>query len=118
MSCKNLAHQESRAAMTEAPSLVKLPFRVHFMLVHGPGSSPTVRMLLVEITRGQIIYEGLGAWPQFSRWIAQLLEIGIPAPELAAARKLLRRKRLATIKEVQVSLPDIELLGLSRANTA
>ena len=104
--------------MTEALSLGKLPFRVHFILIVEPNGGSTVRMLLVEIANPRTIYEGFGTWSQFNRWMAQLLGIGVPANELAVARKLLKQKQLASIKEVQVSLSDIEALGLSRADSS
>jgi hypothetical protein len=77
-----------------------------------------MRLLLVRITNAETIYEGFASWPQLIRWMDQIVDFGIPAQELANARKLLKRKRLATIKEVQVSLPDIESPGLSRANNS
>jgi hypothetical protein len=105
-----------RAAMTEALSLGKLPFRVYFIFIDEPNSGSSVRMLLVASTNPQTIYEGFGTWSQFRRWVALLLGIGIPASELAAARKLLKQKQLATIKKAQLSLSDIESLGLSRVD--
>ena len=97
--------------------LLKLSFRIHLIRIHGRKNSLTVRVMLVETTSAQAVYEGFGSWSKCRRWINQLSSIGISRYELAAVRKLLDQKRLATIKEVQASLYDIEALGLHRADS-
>ena len=97
--------------------LRKLPFRIHLIRVQGRKGSVTVRVLLVETTSAQAVYEGLGSWSKCRRWINQLSSIDISRNELAVIRKLLDQKRLATIKEVQASLCDLEALGLHRADS-
>jgi hypothetical protein len=97
--------------------LRKLPFRIHLIRVHGRKGNLTVRVLLVETTSAQAVYEGFASWSKCRRWIKQLSNIGTSGYELAAVRKLLDQKRLATIKEVQASLYDLEALGLHRADS-
>jgi hypothetical protein len=97
--------------------LRKLPFRIHLIRVHGRKGCITVRVLLVETTSAKAVYEGFASWSKCRRWINQLSSIGISRYELAVIRKLLDQKRLATIKEVEASLYDLEALGLQRADS-
>ena len=97
--------------------LLKLSFRVHLIRIDGRKGKLAVRVMLVETTSAQAVYEGFGSWSKCRRWINQLSSIGISRYELAAVRKLLDRKRLATIKEVRASLYDLEALGLHRADS-
>jgi hypothetical protein len=97
---------------------VKRSFRVYLICIHGPESNPLVRVLLVETTGSQVIFDGFGTWPQCERWIERLSANRKPEGELAAARKRLDRKRLATINEVKASLRDIESLGLYRVDSS
>ena len=97
--------------------LRKLPFRIHLIRVPGRKGSVTVRVLLVETTSAQAVYEGFVSWSKCRRWINQLSSIRISRYELAVIQKLLDRKRLATIKEVEASLYDLEALGLHRADS-
>jgi hypothetical protein len=96
---------------------LKLPFRIHLIGIHGRKGRLTVRVLLVEITSAQAVYEGFGSWSKCSRWINQLSSIGISKGELTVVRKLLDQKKLATIKEVRASRHDLEALGLHRADS-
>jgi hypothetical protein len=84
--------------------------------MNGPESDPTVRVLLVETTGAHSIYEGFGSWSQCRRWVAQITECAIFGDQFAAIEKCLEMKRLATIKEVQVSLYDLESVGFHRAD--
>jgi hypothetical protein len=102
--------------MNNAPPAVRLSFRVHLIRIHGPESTPVVRVLLVETTSAVAIYEGFGAWSTCKRWIERLSDIGLSPDELAVVRNSLERRRLVTIQEVRASLDEIELLGLHRAD--
>jgi len=90
-------------------------FLAHFIRIEGPESDPTVRVLLVEASAGQTIYEGFGTWPQCRRWIALVSTCGIFADQFASIERLLQMKRLATIKEFHVSTCDLESFGFRRA---
>jgi hypothetical protein len=103
--------------MSNAFPVVKLPFRVHLIRIQGRKGNLTVRVLLVETTSAQAVYEGFGSWPKCRRWINQLSTVRVSKDELAVVQKLLDRKQLATIKEVRASLHDLELLGLHRADS-
>jgi hypothetical protein len=104
--------------MSNVLPTVKLTFRVYFICIHGPESRPMVRVLLVEAGSAQVIYDGLGSWPQCRRWIEQLSGDMMPEHEVAIIQKRLRRKRLTAIKEVRASLLDIESLGLCRVDSS
>jgi hypothetical protein len=94
----------------------RLSFRVHFIRMDGPERDPPIRVLLVETYAGQTIYEGFGTWSQCSQWVVQFSECSILGDQLAAIRKRVEMKRLATIKEVQVSLGTLGSMGFRRAN--
>jgi hypothetical protein len=79
--------------------------------MNGPESDPVVRVLLVETTKARPIYERFGTWLQCKRWIVQISEYVIVGDQFAAIEKRLEMKRLATIKEVQVSLAQLESAG-------
>lgn len=96
--------------------LLKLPFRIHLIRMYERKGTLTVRVMLVETTGAQAVYEGFGSWTKCRRWINQLSSIRISRYELAVIRKLLDQKRLATIREVHASLYDLEALGLQRAD--
>jgi hypothetical protein len=50
--------------MNDALPTNRLSFRVHFIRIIGPEPDPTVRVLLVETSKAQTIYEGFGTWSQ------------------------------------------------------
>ena len=93
---------------------VTLPFRAHLFRIHG---DKTVRILLVETTSAQAVYEGFGPWSKCRRWIKRLAPSGVSKDELAIVRKLLDRKQLATIRNVRASVHDLEALGFHRADS-
>jgi hypothetical protein len=104
--------------MSNVLPVIKLPFRVHLIRMHGRKSRPTLRVLLVEATSAQAVYEGFGSWSKCTRWINQLSSIGISRDELTLARKLLDQNRLVTVKdEVQASPDELNSLGLHRADS-
>jgi hypothetical protein len=103
--------------MNELPHAVELPFHMHLFCLHGPTKNPTVRVLLIETNSAETVYEGFAPWSECRDWIQQLSSTDISTEELAVVRNLLGRKRLATIKEVRVSLCDLESLGLHRADS-
>jgi hypothetical protein len=103
--------------MNEHPPAVELPFDMHLFCLHGPRKNPTVRVLLIETNCAQTVYEGFAPWSECRGWIKQLSSADISTEELTVVRNLLGRKRLATIKEVRVSLYDLETLGLHRADS-
>jgi hypothetical protein len=110
--------RSSSTSMSKALPDGTLPFRVHLIRIPGRKSSPTLRLLLVEATSGQAVYEGFGSWSKCMRWIVQLSIIGIPRDELAAVRKRLDRNRLVTMNDqVWASLVELESLGLHRADS-
>ena len=102
--------------MNNVHPAIRLLFRVHFIRMNGPESNPTVRVLLVETAGAHSIYEGFGSWAQCRRWVAQITESAIFGDEMAAVEKRLEMKRMATIKEVHVSLYDLESVGFHRAD--
>jgi hypothetical protein len=91
-------------------------FRVHFIAMHGPENDLTVRVLFVECTRAQIIFEGFGAWPQCESWVNQFSGWSIDRDVLTFVQRRLKQKKMATIERVMVSVVDIEAIGLRRAN--
>jgi hypothetical protein len=93
-----------------------LPFHMQLFRLHGPRKNPTMRVLLIEAQDGQTVYEGFASWSECKGWIKQLSSADISTNQLAALRNLLGRNRLAAIKEVWVSLHDLESLGLHRAD--
>lgn len=99
-------------------NLLKLPFRIHLIRMHERRKgSLTVRVMFVEIASAQAVYEGFGSWSKCTRWINQLSSIRVSRSELAVVRKLLDRKQLATIKEVQASAGELEAIGLCRVDS-
>jgi hypothetical protein len=92
----------------------QLSFRAYFIRIHGPEIDPTVRMLLVETSVAQPIYEGFGSLSQCEQWMVQLTGWIIPKDVLSVFRKRIEQKRMATIKGVQVSRREIESIGLQR----
>ena len=101
-------------SVSESLSTIRHSFRMHFIRMHGPEIDPTVRVLLVETTNAEAVYEGFGSWPQCKLWIMQISEFAISGNQLAAIHKRLDLKRLATIQEVRASLFDIDSIGLQR----
>jgi hypothetical protein len=102
--------------MNEHTPVLEVPFDMHMFRLHGPKRNPTVRVLLIATNTAQTVYEGSASWTECRGWIRGLSSAGISIEELAVLRNVLGRKRLATIKEVRVSLNDLELLGLHRAD--
>jgi len=102
--------------MNDALPTDRLSFRVHFMRIKGPESDPTVRVLLVETTKAQAVYEGSGTWSECRRWVTQISECAIFGDQFVAVEKRLELNRLATIEEMQVSLYDLESVGFHRAD--
>jgi len=102
--------------MNDALPTNRLSFRVHFMRIIGPEPDPTVRVLLVETSKAQTIYEGFGTWSQCRRWVTQISECAIFGDQLAVVEKRLELKRLATIEEIEVSLGRLESAGFRRAD--
>jgi hypothetical protein len=97
--------------------LFKLPFRIHLIRIYERKSALTVRVMLVETTSAQPVYEGFGSWSKCRRWINQLSSVRVSRGELAVVRKLLDQRRLATILEVRASPYDLESLGLHRVDS-
>jgi hypothetical protein len=102
--------------MNDSPSVDKLSFRVHLIREHGRKRDLSVRVLLIENTNVQSVYEGFVSWALCMRWIDRLSAMGVSEVELAAVLKSLERKRLATISYVQASPHDLESLGIYRAD--
>jgi len=102
--------------MDSALSDARLSFRVYFIRMNGPESDPMVRMLLVETSVAQPIYEGFGSLSQCEQWIVQLTSWIIPRDVLSVLRKRLKQRQMATIKGVRASLREIELIGLHRSD--
>jgi len=101
-------------SMDSALPDARLSFRAYIIRLHGPENDPTVRVLLVETSKAQSIYEGFGSLSQCERWIVQLTGWNIPREVLSILRKRLRQRRMSTIKGVQVSRREIESIGLQR----
>jgi len=110
-------HETWLSSMNNAPPTNRLFFRVHFMRIHGPESDPIIRVLLVETTKAQTIYEGFGTWPECRRWVAQISECAIFGDQFAAVEKRLEVNQLATISETQISLGRLEAVGFRRADS-
>ena len=103
-------------SMDSALPDARLSFRAYIIRLHGPENDPTVRVLLVETSKAQAIYEGFGSLSQCERWIVQLTGWIIPKDVLSVLRKRIEQKRMATIKGVRASLREIELIGLHRSD--
>ena len=103
--------------MNKENSAIRLSFRAYFIRLLGPESEPTVRVLLVESTAAQAIYEVSGSWPQCKRWITLISECPILADQLAAIHTRLELKRLAAIQEMRASLRDLNAAGFRRVDT-
>ncbi len=103
--------------MNEVLPTIRQTFHLLFITMHGPESDPTVRVLLVEATGAQAVYEGFGSWSECERWVIQISGSAVPGDQLAAVRKRLGEKRSATIREVLASLDDLDSIGLHRANS-
>jgi hypothetical protein len=101
------------SALTDA----RLSFRVHFIRMHGPENDPRVRMLLVESTKAQPVYEGSGSWLQCKCWIGQLSGYVILRDQLAAVQKDLDLRRLATIKQIWTSEHELDSAGFRRVDS-
>jgi hypothetical protein len=91
-----------------------LSFRAYFIRLHGPEIHPTVRVLLVETSQAQPIYEGFGSLPECERWIVQLTGWIISKDALPVLRKRIEQKRMATINGFKISRREIESIGLQR----
>lgn len=85
--------------------------------MHGPEADSTLRLLLVEAGKAQIIYEWLGSWSQCMRWISLAAERPILPDQLNAIRRLLDMNQLATIEDVRLLDHDLEALGLRRVDS-
>ena len=103
--------------MMEPHSDDKLSFRAHIIRVHGRKRDTTVRVLLVETTNIEAIYEGFAPLSKCMRWMNRLSSVKVPKEESIALIKLLERKKLATIHNVHATPQDLELLGLYRADS-
>jgi len=102
--------------MNNPSQTVPLSFRVHFIQMNGPEINPMVRVLLVETTKAKLVYEIFGPWGQCRRWVDQLSECVIFGDEFAAIQRRLEMNRLATIKEIHISLCDLESAGFCRVD--
>ena len=115
---RTFKRQEARfPSMNESHSNALLSFRVHFIRMRGPDDNPTVRMLLVETTEAQTVYEGFGYWLQCKGWVAQLSGYDISRDQLATVQRSLNLKRLATIQEIWTSLHDLDSVGFRRVDS-
>jgi len=103
--------------MSEPTSAVKLIFRVHLIQINRSGADLTIRILLVETTGAKAVYEGLELWTKFRCLFDRLLSVDVTGEELAVARKLLDRKRFATLHGVRASPQELELLGFERVDS-
>jgi hypothetical protein len=104
------------ASMDSALPDARVSFRGYFIRMNGPESDPMVRMLLVETSKAQSIYEGFGSLSQCERWIVQLTGWIIPRDVLSVLRKRLKQRQMVTIKGVRVSRREIESIGLQRSD--
>jgi hypothetical protein len=102
--------------MNEPASVDKPSFRVHFIRTPGRKCDLSIRVLVVETADVQAVYEGFISWTTCRRWIDRLESMGIPAEELEVVRRLLDRRKLATIQSVRASPLELEPLGLQRAD--
>jgi len=103
--------------MNDAHSADKLSFRAHLIRVHGRKRDTTVRVLLIETTNIEAIYEGFASLSKCMRWISRLSAVKVSKEESLAVIKLLERKKLATVHDVRASPQDLEMLGLHRADS-
>jgi len=85
--------------------------------MHGPEADPTLRLLLVEARKAQIIYEWLGSWSQCMRWISLVSERPILPDQLNAIRRLLDLNKLATIENLRLLDHDLDTLGMHRVDS-
>jgi hypothetical protein len=113
-----------RSDVTPHASMMKEPlhpakdkFCIHLIAISGPQRRPNVRMLFVATGGAHAVYEGQGSWSKCIRLIQQLPLIGITKQDLAAARKDFGRDQYATLQSAEVSLGDLESLGLQRVDS-
>ncbi len=76
-----------------------------------------LRFILIETTRAQAVYEGLGSWSKCMRWIIQLSEVGYHRDKLNSIETLLNKQQsAATAGHICVSLTELEALGFQRVD--
>jgi hypothetical protein len=102
------------SSMDSALLDAQLSFRAYFIRLHGPEIDPTVRVLFVETSKSQPIYEGFGSLSQCELWVGQLTYWIIPKDVLSILRKRIEQKRMATINGFKISRREIESIGLQR----
>jgi hypothetical protein len=91
-------------------------FRVHVMRMYEPEQELSVRVLIVETSHAQPVYERCGTWSQCEIWIAELSGWFISKDELIKVRKRVEQKRMATIKQIRTSFHKMESIGFCRVD--
>ena len=91
-----------------------LIFDVHLIRISESPLDPTVRILLVATASMEAVYEGIGSWSTYSNWLSQFSHADIREVNLAA--KKLKRSKYATLRARNISLFDLESLGLNRVD--
>jgi hypothetical protein len=67
------------SSMDSALPDTTLSFRAYFIRTHGPEIDPTVRVLLVEISEAQPIYEGFGSLSQCGQLLPRKRNYDLPS---------------------------------------
>lgn len=102
--------------MSEATISDDLVFQVHLIWMSGPQRNPTVRMLLVASAGAQAVYEGLGSWLTYSRWISRFLWRDVQLGKLRSVNKILMRDKYAGLRELRIPPGELESCGLLRVD--
>ena len=95
---------------------VQATFSIHLIAISGAKRRPKVRMLFVEASGADVVYEGQGSWSQCMRWIQRLTIMNASKPDLVAAKKDFSRSHFATLSEVRVPFLELESMGLQRVD--
>jgi hypothetical protein len=85
------------------------------------NGDPIVRILLVATGDERAVYEGLGAWSFYSRWIRDLIKSRDrrkrrPCPRAGSSAKLLMRTRLMTVHSLRIPVKQLESYGFARVD--
>jgi hypothetical protein len=102
--------------MNDLLDSAELTFHVHLFRISNSPLNPTVRILLVAASNFEVIYEGIGAWSEYSNWLGQLLNDDGRKREVNSTAKRLRRSKYAALCDLRISLYDLESLGLNRVD--
>ena len=94
--------------VSESSYAAEVVVRIHLIWMAGPRRDPKVRVLLVEASGAQAVYERVDSWFACSQWLDQVLGAGALDDELAVAKEAFLRDQYATVKDVRVLAHTLE----------